>query len=176
MSTRPDRTVRDGLPALLPRLRRFAVTLCRDNSTAEDLVQATCLRALERSAQFGTGTRLDRWTFAIMASIWRNELRASRVRNGNGTVPAEKLASDDMFHALETTISAHQLLMLASELPEKQRSIIILIYVEGLSYKQVADVLDIPIGTGMSRIVAARTALASLAGSSDGSVGLKRER
>lgn len=170
MSARSDQVVRDGLPVLLPRLWRFAITLCRNAAIAEDLVQATCVRALERSGQFEPGTRLDRWTFAIMASIWKNELRARKVRTGNGMVPAEELASNDMVLAVETTISARQVLTLASKLPEGQRAVVLLVYVEECSYKQVADILEIPIGTVMSRLAAARVSLASLAGAPQGSL------
>jgi RNA polymerase sigma-70 factor (ECF subfamily) len=87
-----EEAVRQGLPALLARLWRYGLVLSRDRSTAEDLVQATALRALERANQFTPGTRLDRWLFVILRSVWINEMRSRRVREGGGVVPAEELA------------------------------------------------------------------------------------
>lgn len=81
---------RRELGLLLPRLWRYGWVLSRQKHVAEDLVQATCLRALERAGQFAPGTRLDRWLLSIMHSIWLNELRAQRVRQGQGFVDAEQ--------------------------------------------------------------------------------------
>ena len=83
------------LPSLLPRLWRYGLVLARNPEIAEDLVQTTCVRALEKSSQFEIGTRLDRWLFTILRSIWINQLRAQRVRSGQGLVdPEEALVSD----------------------------------------------------------------------------------
>jgi RNA polymerase sigma-70 factor (ECF subfamily) len=75
---------RDELAALLPRLWRYAMVKCRDPDRANDLVQATRERALSRSHQFQTGTRLDAWTITIMQSIWKNDLRREPIRRGAG--------------------------------------------------------------------------------------------
>ena len=82
------------LPRLLSRLWRYGLVLTRNPDIAEDLVQATCLRALEKSSQFTVGTRLDRWLFAILRSIWINQVRGERVRFGKGVVDPEVLISD----------------------------------------------------------------------------------
>lgn len=74
----------DGPGAQLDRLWRFGLVLSGSRAAAEDLVQATCLRPLERAHQFAVGTRLDRGLFAILHSIWLNELRAARYRRGEG--------------------------------------------------------------------------------------------
>ena len=58
--------------------------LSRSPDAADDVVQATCLRAIERADQFAPGTRLDRWLFSILRSIWLNEVRARRIRGGGG--------------------------------------------------------------------------------------------
>src|SRR6476659_5307099 len=68
-----------GLPSMLPRLWRYGLVLARNPETAEDLVQTTCVRALEKSSQFEIGTRLDRWLFAILRSIWINQIRGNSV-------------------------------------------------------------------------------------------------
>ena len=75
--------------------------MSRANAAAEDLVQATCLRAIERADQFAPGTRLDRWLFAILRSIWLNEIRARRIREGGGFVDAEDALSIDGARAIE---------------------------------------------------------------------------
>src|ERR1700684_1197829 len=88
MSEASRREVRAGLEPCLARLWRYALVTSRARDAAEDLVQATCLRAIERADQFVPGTRLDRWLFAILRSIWLNELRSRRVRAGGGFVGA----------------------------------------------------------------------------------------
>ena len=67
---------RDDLTALLPRLWRYAMVLCRNQDRANDLVQATCERALSRWHQFQDGTRLDAWTITILQSIWKTSFDA----------------------------------------------------------------------------------------------------
>lgn len=73
-------TVDTGLTELIPRLYRFAMSICRNEEDARELVQATCLRALERKDQYVAGSRLDHWTFAILSSFWKNQLRSRKVR------------------------------------------------------------------------------------------------
>jgi RNA polymerase sigma-70 factor, ECF subfamily len=87
--------VRAGLAAHFTRLWRYGLVLSGRGDIAEDLVQATCVRAFERAAQFTPGTRLDRWLFAILHSIWLNEVRARRIREGGGLVDANTALSFD---------------------------------------------------------------------------------
>lgn len=150
------------MSALLPRLWRFAVVLSGDQETAKDLVQATCARALEREDQFQAGTRLDHWTFAIMASVWKNQLRAAAVRRGNGLVDAELALVSDIAEDVEKTILIRQVLSAVGRLPEAQRSAVLLVYVEGCSYKEAARTLEISIAALMSRLAAAKSALGRL--------------
>lgn len=167
-----------GLPAELKRLWRFGLVLSGRRDVADDLVQATCVRALEKSDQFMPGTRLDRWLFAILRSIWLNEVRARKVREGGGLVDAETALAFDGVRVIETNILALQVLKDVQALPEAQRETVFLVYVEGLAYREAAAVLGVPIGTVMSRLAAARARLASAAGpehgaeqGSDGDVG-----
>ena len=150
------------LPALLPRLWRYGLILSRDSVLAEDLVQATALRALERSSQFVAGTRLDRWLFSILRSIWLNQLRAQRVRTGHGLLDAEDVLVAEGVEQIETNILAGQVLKRAMGLPEAQRETLLLVYVEGFTYQEAANVLDVPIGTVMSRLAAVRLKLGGL--------------
>src|SRR5260370_41886629 len=104
MNDASRREVRAGLEACLARLWRYALMLSRASDAAEDLVQATCLRAIERADQFVPGTRLDRWLFTILRSIWLNEIRARRIREGGGFVDAEDALSSDGAQRIETNI------------------------------------------------------------------------
>ncbi|NUU35859.1 RNA polymerase sigma factor [Pseudomonas sp. C2B4] len=144
----------------LARLWRYGLLLSRQRHVAEDLVQATCVRALERAGQFESGTRMDRWLMSILHSVWLNEVRARRVRQGQGTIEGEEVLSFDGEYAAQTHVLAAQVIRRVDALPEAQRETVFLAYVEGLSYREVAEVLQVPIGTVMSRLAAARGKLA----------------
>jgi len=154
--------VRADLPQYLARLWRYGVVLTGRRDSAEDLVQATCLRALERAQQFSAGTSLQRWLFAIMHSIWLNEIRSRRVRQGEGTVDAETALVIDGSEQVEVSVLARQVLREVQALPEGQREAVFLVYVEGMAYREAADILNVPIGTIMSRLAAARVTLGRL--------------
>ncbi|MHC2216938.1 RNA polymerase sigma factor (sigma-70 family) [Rhizobium leguminosarum] len=96
-----------------------------------------------------------------------NEIRSRRVRQGQGFVDAGETLTFDGAHDTETHVMAGQVLKQVYALPEAQRTVIFLAYVEGLSYREVAGILDIPIGTVMSRLAAARAKLSG-AGSEGG--------
>lgn len=162
MSDASRREVRAGLEPCLARLWRYALVLSRANDIAEDLVQATCVRAIERADQFDPGTRLDRWLFAILRSIWLNEIRARKIREGRGFVDAEDVLSSDGAHEIETNILAAEVLRAIGRLPEAQRETVLLVYGEGFSYAEAASALGSPVGTVMSRLAAARATLARL--------------
>jgi RNA polymerase sigma-70 factor, ECF subfamily len=149
------------LPKLLPRLWRFALRLTRNAADAEDLVQRTCVRALERRAQWQSGTVLLSWLFSIMQSIWLNELRSVQRRR-------EGSLSDTEFEGIEfEAISGdpeHQMLCrqvfeAVELLPEAQRSVMLLVAVEGFGYQEAAEILGVPVGTVMSRLARARLAV-----------------
>ncbi|HVE21797.1 MAG TPA: RNA polymerase sigma factor [Acidocella sp.] len=155
--------IRGNLASHLGRLWRYGFVLSQQRDTAEDLVQATCLRALERAGQFAPGTRLDRWLFSILHAIWIDEVRARKVRTGQGQVDAGSVVLIDGGAQTETRVLANQVLRQVNALPEEQRTTVFLAYVEGLSYREVAEVLQIPIGTVMSRLANARAKLAESA-------------
>lgn len=144
----------------LAALWRYGLVLSRRRDLAEELVQATCLRALERAGQYQPGTRLDRWLFSILHSIWINDIRSRRVREGAGQVDAEIALVVDGAREIETNILAAQVLAEIGKLPDGQREAVLLVYGEGYSYREAADLLGVPIGTIMSRLAAARDKLA----------------
>ena len=162
MNEASRREVRAGLEPSLARLWRYALVLSRARDAADDLVQATCLRAIERADQFVPGTRVDRWLFAILRSIWLNEIRSRRIREGGGFVDAEDALVTDGVREIETNITAAAVLRAIDRLPEAQRETILLVYGEGYSYAEAAAALGVPIGTIMSRLSAGRAALAKL--------------
>ncbi len=150
------------LTPILPKLWRFGLVLSSDHDTANDLVQATCVRALEKKHLFQPGTRLDRWTFSILINIWRNELRSKRLRlHQELTDDAPELAFDGEA-AIETNILASQLLTEVMKLPDAQKEAVLLVYIEGMKYREASTMLDVPIGTIMSRLSAARSKLAKI--------------
>jgi RNA polymerase sigma-70 factor (ECF subfamily) len=162
MSEANRREVRLGLEPCLARLWRYGVVLSSSGETADDLVQATCLRAMERADQFTPGTRLDRWLFAILRSIWLNQIRARRIRQGGGFVEAEHVLAFGGGHDIEVNVLATQVLTAVGRLPEEQRETALLVYAEGYTYAEAAVALGVPIGTVISRLATARAALAKL--------------
>ena len=162
MSEESRRDVRLGLERHLARLWRYAVVLSSSRDVADDLVQATCLRAIERADQFAPGTRLDHWLFAILRSIWLNEIRGRKVREGGGWVDAAEALTVDGARTMEMNIQTAEVLSAVGGLPEAQRETALLVYAEGYTYAEAATALGVPIGTIMSRLAAVRGALSKL--------------
>ncbi len=160
-----DPTIQAELIALLPRLRRFARGLAGTPDQADDLVQAACERAIARIHQWTPGTRLDSWMFRIIQTIWLDQTRAQRVRTGEGRIDAgspavEAELSFDGAREIETQLTYDEVRRAMARLPSEQRAVVMLVCVEGQSYKEAADTLAVPIGTVMSRLSRARGSLA----------------
>ena len=149
----------DQLIAVLPRLRRFARGLTGSATEADDLVQAACERALTREHQFQEGTRFDSWMFRIVQTIWIDQLRAREVRKEDGDVAEERLGSDASARGIEARLALAEVRRAVQLLPPDQRTTLMLVTVEGLSYKEAAEVAGVPVGTIMSRLARARIAL-----------------
>lgn len=154
-----------GLQECLPRLRRFAHGLCRNTSDADDLTQMTIERALLSRNQFQAGTRLDSWLFRIMRNQWIDTAR-SRGRKAAFEAPPEAGATVgfDPRPVVEATIDLKIAMAAMDRLPDDQREVVALILVEGLGYRETAELLDLPIGTVSSRLVRGRTALLAMLG------------
>ena len=152
---------RAELISLLPRLRRFAYGLTGDGHQADDLVQAGCLKAIERWSQYQSGTSLASWLFRILQTTWLDEYRTrQRQQTDSWDEGFEELMGDDGTTLLEARSEARAVRRLVAELPEDQRAVLMLVAVEGLSYKEAAEVLELPLGTVMSRLARARGRLA----------------
>ncbi len=152
---------------LLPRLRRYALTLASNEFDADDLLQVTIERALTRSHQFHYSQNPDRWMFTIMSSVWKNDLRARAIRQGKGFVDPETLSHASFESHPESNVLYGEVLKMVGRLPEIQREVVVLVYAEGFKYSEVARILNVPIGTIMSRISRARTTLSTQFGSND---------
>ncbi len=146
--------------ALLPRLRRFAYGLTGSIDQGDDLVQATCERAIRNIDTWQDGTRLDSWMYRIARNQFLNELRAKKVRGQHLEVTEiDRHMHFDGARAVDAQMTLNTVRALAARLPEEQRSVLILVCVEGLSYKEVAALLDLQVGTVTSRLARARITL-----------------
>lgn len=154
--------IRSELVLLLPRLRRFAYALSGSLDEADDLVQEACERALSRQHQFEPGTRLDSWLFRIIQTIWLGRLR--KVRRRPMVYDAaifEQLGFDARIaEQTEARMDLSIVLTEFEKMPAEQREVLVLVTIDGQSYKDAADTLGIPIGTVMSRLARARRRLA----------------
>lgn len=152
-----DHAFDDQLRDLLPRLRRFALWLTRDLSSADDLVQSTMERALSTRAAKREEGHLRAWLFRI---LYRQFLDARR-RSQRYAWLLGRLRTDEepQSPSAEREALAHAALAAFEHLSPEQRSLLLWVTVEGLSYQEVADILDVPIGTVMSRLSRARQAM-----------------
>ena len=144
--------------ALLPRLRRFAAGLARDPADGDDLCQATVVRALDRREQWQPGTRLDSWMMTMMRNIWIDEQRARTRRRATFVAEEAGLgvgAGGGQEEAVELGVIDRAL----RTLPDEQREAVLLVLVEGYSYKEAAAIVGCPVGTLNSRLVRGRDAL-----------------
>ncbi|SDG37345.1 RNA polymerase sigma-70 factor, ECF subfamily [Pelagibacterium luteolum] len=147
--------------ALLPRLRAFARSLTRNAADADDLVQQTCEKALAGLSGFTPGTKLESWLFRIMHNQWIDVTRRRRpTLDIESEGLAETLTGEDGRLTTQARMEWRAVSAAMADLPPDQSGVLMLVCVEGLRYREVADILDIPIGTVMSRLARARTAVA----------------
>ena len=156
------RDLNEELVTLLPRLRRFARALARNVHDADDLVQLTIERALTRAEQLKRDSPLVNWMFGILRNAWIDELR-TRARNQR--VFASESAGQDVGDPGQSDqaelLSVQDAL---ARLPQDQRLAVALVLIEGLSYKEAAHVMEVPIGTLTSRLARGREALQAILG------------
>jgi RNA polymerase sigma-70 factor, ECF subfamily len=155
----------ENLIALLPNLRRFALSLCRRSDLADDLVQTTAERAFAARGRFDPATRMDAWLFRILRNAWIDHARRTMTQGVGVDVhdAPETLTVDGVRHT-ENVILLRRTEKAMAELPEDHREVMMLICVEELSYREAADIIGVPIGTVMSRLARARLALAEKVG------------
>jgi len=152
---------------LIPALRRYARGLMRDRSEADDLVQDVLERVISRWHQRRPNGSARAWTFRILHNLAMDRMRQRATRAAPGpmdSVPEDRLASPP---TQEDKIRYDDILSLIAALSEEQRSVLLLIAVEDLSYAEAAEVLDIPVGTVMSRLSRARERLHRMSAGED---------
>lgn len=156
--------ITEELVTLLPRLRRFARGLAGSADEADDLVQSACEKALSRLHQWRPSSRLDSWMYRIIRNTYLDSLRARKTRTDHVLRLIEGGPSDAMYvdgqRLVENRMTLDAVRRGLATLPEEQRSVLLLVCVEGCSYKEAAEVLGIPPGTVMSRLARGRLALA----------------
>jgi RNA polymerase sigma-70 factor, ECF subfamily len=152
-----DQDLRTQIVDLLPRLRRFCAALTRNGDAGDDLCQATIERALSRSDQFEHGTRLDSWMYRIARNLQIDTVRRQRTRGVELEIDdAFDVVGEDGLATLEGRSDLARAEAAMASLSEDQRALLALVVLDGQSYKDAAEILDIPLGTVMSRISRAR--------------------
>ncbi len=139
-------------------LRRYAMALTGTPHEAEDLVQDCLTRALSRAHQYQAGTNLRAWLFTIMHNVQINKINLAR--NKASHAPVEDVEARLALPAgQEKRVELREMARALRTLPEDQRRVLLMVGLEGMKYAEVAEVLQIPIGTVMSRLSRAREAL-----------------
>jgi RNA polymerase sigma-70 factor (ECF subfamily) len=157
-----DAAFRGDLLSVTPSLRAFAYSLVGDRDRADDLVQDTILRALQKQDRFEPGTKLQAWLFTLMRNLFYSEYRRRKreVEDGDGLFAAKLSALPEQPGRVEFAELRSALMRLSDE----QREAVLLIGAEGLSYEEVAVICGVAVGTIKSRVNRARKRLAELLG------------
>ena len=151
------------LVALLPRLRRFALVLCRSPSLADDLVQGASERALANPDSWTPGTRFDAWMFRILRNHWIDHLRRTKAEGMAEDITTHtQLIGDPGEGPILSRLVLSEVQRAIDSLPLDQREVLVLVCGEDLTYREAADILHVPIGTVMSRLARARKRLVEL--------------
>ncbi len=142
----------------IPRLRRYACALTRDSSRADDLVQECLGRAIRKQHLFQPDTDLRAWLFTILHNQHVNDVRRA-VREGI-SIPVEDVAPTLTVSSSQgASLQLRDLDRAMARLSEEQRQVVLLVGLEGLQYEEVAQILDVPVGTVRSRLSRARAEL-----------------
>lgn len=160
MARSPERLVREGLVRHLPKFRRFALSLARNQADADDLVQAGFERALVKASSYNPAYKIETWVFKIIQNYWTDQMR-KKARRGT-TVDLDQaysLIGEDGRRSVETRDLSFKARLAIEQLPEEHRSVVALVLVNGETYKEAADILGVPVGTVMSRLYRARQTL-----------------
>lgn len=149
---------------LIPRLRRYALALTGNRDAADDLTQDTLERAWRKRTLWRPGTDLRAWLFSVMHNVWVNGVRTMRPTASLDTdaAAADAAAAATAPTSAESGIALAELQRALLKLPDEQRAVLLLVGLEQLRYAEAAAVLDVPIGTVMSRLARAREQLRHL--------------
>ena len=143
---------------ILPMLRRFAYSLTGNAPDADDLVQTTLEKILKKGVP--AEVEVTKWAFKVCRNVWIDEYRAQKVRQNATQKPElqepQSINEQQAFDSKEMLTHVNKAM---NTLPDEQRAILSLVAVQGMSYKEVAASMEIPVGTVMSRLSRARSAL-----------------
>jgi RNA polymerase sigma-70 factor, ECF subfamily len=155
-----DEGTRTELLALLPRLRRHARGLTRSDDEGDELAQATIERAIRHIDKWRPGTSLDAWMFQIARNLNFNDFRSRKVRGSNlRSVDVDDIHGEDGRRVTESRLIFDTVQRLIGRLPEEQKVVLLLVSIEGLSYKEVAETTGVCVATVTSRLARARSRL-----------------
>ncbi len=159
----------DDIATELDAMWRFAIRLTANESDAEDLVQRTCIKALESLDGYQAQGKLRSWLFQIEHRVWLNLVRQRKIRSMYSLRSVESEGTGATLHndwqgavdsqTPEYLLQLHEVAILVDSLPETQRVVILLVCVEGFTYEEAAGILEVPVGTIMSRLARARMSL-----------------
>ncbi len=160
----------EQLKELIPRMRRFACGLAGSIDSGDDLVQAACERLLNHHARLRPDTRLDSWMYQVIRNLHIDGIRSQAVKQrGAETIRQNLVLVGGSESNLDNHLELHEVQDAMRKLPEEQRAALMLVCVEGFSYKEAAEVLGVPMGTVTSRLVRGRSALIALMEDGSGS-------
>lgn len=164
------------LEAEIPALRRYARRLRRNPADADDLVQACLERAFAKRRLWRMSGSLRAWLFTMMRNLHANETRSRSRRPEEGPLDPESPAGPRQAEAQVDHVMVKEVLAALGSLDDTQREVLILVAVDGLSYAEVAGILDVPLGTVMSRLARGRERLRRLlaGGDTNGAPTLRR--
>lgn len=149
----------------LPRLRRFALGLSRSGEVADDLVQSACERALASRDSLTADVNFDAWMFRVLRNLWYDRLRRIRTRGEELDVNERPdLVCIESAESAENRAVLGKVAAAIDTLPDEQREVLLLICVEETTYSEAAEILEVPIGTIMSRLARARRRLTEATG------------
>jgi len=149
--------ISQDLVAHIQRLRRYARALCRDAADADDLVQETLTKAIDRAELFRPGSDLRAWLFGILHNTFVSATRTAARRRQTPISDEHEVFRIEP--GQEMQIELRRVLVALDQLPEEQRRVIVLVSVEGMTTDEAADVLGLPVGTVRSRLWRGREAL-----------------
>jgi len=145
----------------LSAMRRYARALSGRDESADDIVQDALVRAYEGASSFRSGTSLRNWLLTIVRNCFLGEIRRRKADDARHLQLAETLA-DQAAPDQESQAYLGQVVSRFLQLPDTQREVLFLISIEGMSYLEAAELLDVPIGTVMSRLSRARATLRTI--------------
>jgi RNA polymerase sigma-70 factor (ECF subfamily) len=166
LEPRPERLTGQGpraeLVALIPALRAFARGFCRSGADADDLVQETLLKGVANIHRYEPGTNMKSWLFTIMRNTFYTRIR---IVTREGPAAADCVSATPVAQPpQEWRLRGQEIIRAVAELPDRQREVLILISVLGLSYLDTAEICDCAVGTVKSRLNRARARLVALLG------------